>query len=52
MNKQKQILDALKIIIDPDLGKDIVTLNFIKNLNIKNGNVNFDIRTYNTRMPY
>ena len=32
---EKNILDALRTVKDPDLGKDIVTLNFVKNLKIR-----------------
>ncbi|KAG5188520.1 HIGH-chlorophyll-fluorescence 101 [Tribonema minus] len=32
--RREQVLDALKVIIDPDLGQDIVTLGFIKELAI------------------
>src|SRR5213080_3262525 len=37
------ILDALRQIKDPDLHKDIVTLGFIKDLNIDGGNISFRI---------
>src|SRR6188508_1682375 len=37
------VLDSLKQIIDPDLRKDIVTLGFIKDLQIDDGNVCFRI---------
>jgi ATP-binding protein involved in chromosome partitioning len=37
------ILNSLKQIIDPDLRKDIVTLGFIKDLEIKGGEVSFRI---------
>src|SRR6188508_867632 len=37
------VLDSLKQIIDPDLRKDIVTLGFIKDLQIDDGNVSFRI---------
>lgn len=40
---EQAVLDALKKIIDPDLRKDIVTLGFIKDLTIENGNVSFRI---------
>lgn len=39
----KQILDALRQIEDPDLHKDIVTLGFIKDLKIEGGDVSFRI---------
>ena len=31
---QAAVLDALRVVIDPDLGKDIVSLGFIKDLAI------------------
>ena len=34
MDRKAQVLDKLKGVIDPDLGKDIVTLGFVKDLNI------------------
>src|SRR5438552_16699339 len=37
------VLDALRQIKDPDLHKDIVTLGFIKDLSINNGDVSFRI---------
>src|SRR5216683_1509653 len=37
------VLDALRQIKDPDLHKDIVTLGFIKDLQIDGGNVSFRI---------
>jgi ATP-binding protein involved in chromosome partitioning len=37
------VLDALRQITDPDLHKDIVTLGFIKDLKIDDGNVSFRI---------
>src|SRR2546425_2700833 len=37
------VLDALRQIKDPDLHKDIVTLGFIKDLNIDGGNISFRI---------
>ena len=43
MNKEEQILNQLKVIIDPDLNKDIVSLGFIKKLVINNNNIQLDI---------
>jgi ATP-binding protein involved in chromosome partitioning len=40
---EQSVLEALSQIIDPDLKKDIVTLDFIKDLKIDNGNVSFRI---------
>ena len=36
---QEKIIDALKTVQDPDLHKDIVSLGFVKNLNMEGGNV-------------
>ena len=38
---EQSVLDALSQIIDPDLKKDIVTLGFVRDLKIDNGNVSF-----------
>jgi ATP-binding protein involved in chromosome partitioning len=40
---EQSVLDALSQIEDPDLHKDIVTLGFIKDLKIENGQVSFRI---------
>ena len=40
---QKNVLEALKIVNDPDLHRDIVSLGFIKNLDIDGGRVAFTI---------
>lgn len=40
---EQSVLDALREIRDPDLHKDIVTLGFIKDLNISGGDVAFRI---------
>ena len=32
---EQTILEALKVIIDPDLGRNIVSLGFVKNVKIK-----------------
>ncbi len=38
---EQSVLDALTNIIDPDLRKDIVTLGFVKDLEIAGGAVSF-----------
>jgi len=38
-----QVLEALKIVQDPDLHRDIVTLGFVKNLQIADGEIKFDV---------
>ena len=40
---EEQVLDKLRNIQDPDLGKDIVTLEFIKDFKIEGGDVSFRI---------
>ena len=40
---EEQVLEKLKNIIDPDLNKDIVTLEFVKDLEISGGDVSFRI---------
>ena len=40
---EQAVLEALKNIIDPDLRKDIVTLGFVKDLEINGGDVSFRI---------
>src|SRR5262245_24786146 len=46
-----QVLDVLKKVQDPDLHKDIVSLGFIKNLKIDNGNVAFDLNLTTPACP-
>ena len=46
-----QILDVLKRVQDPDLHKDIVTLGFIRNIKIENGNVAFDMNLTTPACP-
>lgn len=43
MVSEQIILDSLSKIIDPDLRKDIVTLGFIRNLEVSGGDVSFTI---------
>ena len=40
---EDQILNALKVVRDPDLNRDIVSLGFVKNIKICDGNVAFDV---------
>jgi ATP-binding protein involved in chromosome partitioning len=48
---EKSILDALRTVKDPDLHKDIVTLNFVKNLKIESGTVSFSIELTTPACP-
>src|SRR5712675_964735 len=49
--EQSGVLEALKVVQDPDLHQDIVTLGFIKELNIKAGNVSFTIELTTPACP-
>lgn len=51
MATEEQILDSMRGIIDPDLGKDIVTLGFIKNLVIDGENVRFTLELTTPACP-
>jgi ATP-binding protein involved in chromosome partitioning len=46
-----QVLDALRPIIDPDFGRSIVDLGFVKNLDIEGGRVAFDIELTTPACP-
>ena len=48
---EKKVLDALRSVKDPDLRKDIVTLNFIKNLKIDRGKAAFTIELTTPACP-
>lgn len=45
------VLEALKVVQDPDLGRDIVTLDFVKELRIDGGQVTFDIELTTPACP-
>ena len=45
------VLDALKAVTDPDLGRDIVSLGFVKNLTITDGQVSFAIELTTPACP-
>ncbi|MFT7517522.1 MAG: ATP-binding protein involved in chromosome partitioning [Myxococcota bacterium] len=49
--EKQRILDALSVVQDPDLHKDIVTLNFIKNLAVCDGIVKFDLELTTPACP-
>lgn len=48
---EQAVLDALRTVKDPDLNKDIVTLNFVKDLKIDNGSVSFTIELTTPACP-
>ncbi len=45
------VLDALKVVRDPDLNRDIVSLGFIKDLKIDGGRVAFTIELTTPACP-
>ncbi len=49
---EEQVLNALRAVQEPDLHKDLVTLNMIKDLKIKDGTVNFTITLTTPACPY
>ena len=51
MLTEREVLDALKEVIDPDLGKDIVSLGFVKDLDITDGNVRFRLELTTPACP-
>src|SRR6202166_5196741 len=48
---QSAVLDALKVVTDPDLHRDIVSLGFIKDLKIDGGHVRFTIELTTPACP-
>jgi ATP-binding protein involved in chromosome partitioning len=48
---EEDVLNSLKRVQDPDLHKDIVTLGFIRNLKIADGNVSFDLNLTTPACP-
>jgi Mrp family chromosome partitioning ATPase/DUF971 family protein len=51
MITKKEILKALSRIIDPDFNRDIVSLGFIKELEVEGGNVSFSIELTTPACP-
>ena len=49
--RESEILEALKVVTDPDLGRDIVGLGFVKNLAIDDGRVSFTIELTTPACP-
>jgi ATP-binding protein involved in chromosome partitioning len=48
---EKAVLDALRVVRDPDLNKDIVSLGFVKNLRLDGGRVAFTIELTTPACP-
>ena len=51
MPTESQVLDSMRGIIDPDLGRDIVSLGFIKHLRIQGGDVSFTVELTTSACP-
>lgn len=49
--KESQVLDALRVVQDPDLQRDIVSLGFVKEVKICEGNVAFKIELTTPACP-
>ena len=45
------VLDALRVVVDPDLRRDIVSLGFVKNLSIDGGRVSFTVELTTPACP-
>jgi ATP-binding protein involved in chromosome partitioning len=50
-NLEQQVLDALRTVKDPDLHRDIVALNFVKDLKIEKGKASFTIELTTPACP-
>jgi ATP-binding protein involved in chromosome partitioning len=48
---ESQVLDALRSVIDPDLHRDIVTLGFVKDIQIAGGDIRFKIQLTTPACP-
>jgi ATP-binding protein involved in chromosome partitioning len=48
---ENAVIDALRTVKDPDLHKDIVSLNFVKNLRVENGKAAFTIELTTPACP-
>ena len=51
MIKKEDILKSLSNVLDPDIKKDLVSLNMIKNIKIKDKKVSFDIELTTPACP-
>jgi ATP-binding protein involved in chromosome partitioning len=48
---EDHVLEALRVVTDPDLHRDIVTLGFVKNVKIDRGNVSFTVELTTPACP-
>ena len=51
MVNQEQVLDALRVVIDPDLHRDIVSLGFIQELKVHDNRVSFNLQLTTPACP-
>ncbi len=51
MVNQEQVLDALRVVIDPDLHRDIVSLGFIQELKVHDNRVSFHVQLTTPACP-
>ena len=51
MVNQEQVLDALRVVIDPDLHRDIVSLGFIQELKVHDNRVSFQVQLTTPACP-
>jgi len=51
MDMKEKILNALRSVMDPDLGRDIVSLGFVKDLIIEDGRVSFKLELTTPACP-
>ena len=49
--ERDDVLNALRVVIDPDLRRDIVSLGFVKDLSLQDGNVSFTIELTTPACP-
>jgi len=48
---EKQVLDALRVVMDPDLKRDVVSLGFVKDLKIDGGSISFSLELTTPACP-
>lgn len=48
---QEQVLDALRVVVDPDLHKDIVSLGFVQELKVRDNRVSFHLQLTTPACP-
>ena len=51
MVNQEQVLDALRVVVDPDLHRDIVTLGFVQDLKVADSRVAFTLKLTTPACP-